>query len=149
VSADGDVATTDAVGVLGVSQSDGVHTAVNLENITFQPAPKAVGPAPTGGGRQHDSTPFEAGVRFVFEVNANSTVLVSATPLPGPGGVDALSLSTVWCITKNGGVAILPALVKALPALVGGPGAHLAAVVAQQSAAVIQTAQNVIANCFG
>ncbi len=149
VSADGNVATADTVSVLGVSQSDGAQTAVNLENITFQPPSDAVGDQQRLSVDFNMTAPFEASVRFVFDVNAISAVLISATPLPKPGSVDALSLATVWCITKNGGAAILPALVKALPTLVGGPAAYLAAVVAQLPAAVIQTAQSVIANCFG
>jgi hypothetical protein len=134
--------------VIGVSGVDGAQTGVNVEDVTMSADKRQLSMV----FRMY--APRNASVRFLFDVNANAVVLRSATPVDETGRpvADAAALgldfSTIWCVTKNGGAAILPALVKALPSLIGGPGAFLTAVLAALPGAAITTAQSVIANCF-
>jgi hypothetical protein len=147
-------AAVGEVGLFGASVVDGALTAVTVDDVTMSDA---------GSGTSGEQTlsmvfrmvePRKAAVRFVFDVNANSVALRSATPVDEAGepvtDADALGLdlSTVWCVTKNGGAAILPALIKALPSLIGGPAAFMTAVLAALPGAAITTVQSVIANCF-
>lgn len=143
-----------SVALMGVSGVDGAITGVNVQDITM--------PCGTDGNPTTNqlsmvfnmTAPRQAAVRFTFDVNANSVSLSSATPVDTAGRpvADAAALgldfSTIWCVTKNGGTAILPALISALPSLIGGPGAFVAAVMAAMPGAAIKTVQSVIANCF-
>jgi hypothetical protein len=91
------------------------------------------------------TAPQQGGVDIVFDVNANGAAVVEAKP---HGDVTGLSLSTVWCIAKAGGSSILPAIVSALPSLVMGPEAFLAAIVAKLPQAMVGTATKVASGCF-
>ncbi|MEU4805590.1 hypothetical protein [Actinosynnema sp. NPDC023587] len=139
----------DSVSVFGVSEVNGAVTSVNAENVRFVQAPGAAGARGEGRFtlRLNMTNPLPSTVDFVFDVNPTAVTLVSATD-PEAALVAGVSLATVWCVTKNGGAAILPVLVGSLPALVGGPAAFLAAVVAKLPGALIGTAQSVIRECF-
>jgi hypothetical protein len=135
------------VSLLGVSSVDGIRTGINVEKIEW---------ADAAGGATRErvlsmvlrmSEPSPTAVRFEFNVNLDAVSLRSATPVADTE-VGGLDFSTILCITKSGGAAILPALVTALPSLVGGPVAYLTAVLAQLPKAAIETAQSVISNCF-
>jgi hypothetical protein len=134
--------------LIGVSGVDGAQTGINVKDVTWL---DTVGG--NAGERQLALTiemtePRIATVRFVFDVNPTAVALHSATPVTDALGAMGLDFNTIWCVTKNGGAAILPALISALPSLVGGPGAFLKAVLAALPGAAINTAQSVIANCF-
>lgn len=136
------------VSLFGVSDSTGALTGIVADNIGFQdPMPESTVGLPEGrfAVTLNMSEPLQASVRFVFDVNANAVTLVSTERLAAPEGLD---FGTIWCVTKNGGSAILPVLITSLPALVGGPAAFLAAVVAKLPGALINTAQAVIQKCF-
>jgi hypothetical protein len=142
----------DQVSLLGVSSVDGAITGVSVENFSMSPA--AAGKSDQLSLVFRMTSPRQAAVQFVFDVNANSVVLNSATPVDetgkplADGAALGLDFSTIWCVTRSGGTAILPALVGALPSLLGGPAAFLAAVTAAMPGAAIKTVQSVIANCF-
>jgi hypothetical protein len=148
-------AETGSVSLLGVSGVDGAQTGVNVENVSVSPVAGGAADQRRLSMVFRMTAPRQAAVQFVFDVNANSVALRSATPVDDTGRPVAdgaalgLDFSTIWCVTKNGGAAILPALVKALPSLIGGPAAFLTAVLAAMPGVAITTAQSVIANCFG